>query len=99
MPLDGTRSPTDNYRQAHVLLEKIADLSGSTESLPEVIQGRRVPADVLAVLLWAQQEIDVIKAAAGSLEPTQKFPYLAGKIPPDVYQQICLALYLVDTFR
>ncbi len=104
IPLDQNKTPTEVYEQVYELLLKIHALAarpaygaGKEWTLPERREGRKIPADVLALLQVVEQRVGAIQKIVGvKAAPPLLIPQ-PGKTPPDVYQQVSKAIALIET--
>lgn len=104
VPLNPGHTPRDCYQRAYHLLERsrtrVLALGLPAERLnplPERLDDRPVPADVLDIITAVQAEIALLKQLTDTGTATPSFPPEAGATPPQVCQLIGRALALLET--
>lgn len=102
IPLDKNKTPTDVYDQSYILLQKAIMLSHKDGfktdydiKLPPKKIGRKIPVDVVEVLLEVLKITDSIRYNMG-ISKEYYVDIEPGVTPPYTYQKVSKAIILVD---
>jgi hypothetical protein len=101
---NASKTPTDVYHLAYELAEKLEELnrqylilSEFKASLPPMTEGRKIPADVVAVLKPLKSMTNQLCQKLGAEVDRKSRAPMALRTPPDVYQKIQKSILLVDS--
>lgn len=100
---DAQKTPTDVYDKTYVLLQNLVRLSQKPGykilkpiDLPPRQEGRKVPADSLALMQIALEIVTAIRFSVGSDKEISPTPLQQGVTPPDIYQELERANRLLE---